>query len=271
MNGSQPPTQSIKGNAHTHTKLCHHATGMPVDYALAAREKGLQVLGFTDHTPFPDNRWLHVRMHMDDLPTYIQGIEEARAACPELRILSGLECEYVSEFHNFYEDELLGAFGFDYLILGIHWFLHEGEWLETFGQSDTPERLASYTRHTIQGMSTGLFSFLAHPDIFGNDYFEWDHAAETAAHEITTAAVALNMPLEINGLGFRRTKVQTPTGQRNMYPLEPFWEIAAQQNVNVVANSDAHRPEDIIANIDDALNLAEKHDLPIINPADLIT
>ena len=39
-------------NLHTHTRRCKHARGIPADYAKAAEEKGIRVLGMTDHTPF---------------------------------------------------------------------------------------------------------------------------------------------------------------------------------------------------------------------------
>ncbi len=36
---------------HIDTPLCHHATGMPADYAQMAIAKGLIEIGFADHNP----------------------------------------------------------------------------------------------------------------------------------------------------------------------------------------------------------------------------
>ena len=36
---------------HTHTPLCRHAEGNPVDYAKRAIEIGLDEIGFSDHSP----------------------------------------------------------------------------------------------------------------------------------------------------------------------------------------------------------------------------
>lgn len=36
-------------NLHTHTVRCKHAKGYPIDYAKAAAERGIRVLGMTDH------------------------------------------------------------------------------------------------------------------------------------------------------------------------------------------------------------------------------
>ncbi len=64
-----------KTNYHTHTKRCMHAEGTEADYVKAALNACLDVLGFSDHGPFPDNRLtpacpmptstniLHVWMH----------------------------------------------------------------------------------------------------------------------------------------------------------------------------------------------------------------
>jgi histidinol-phosphatase (PHP family) len=256
--------QPITGNYHTHTRLCRHAEGMPDDYAAAALQHGLQFLGITDHTPLPDDRWLGVRMCMAQLDEYVQSIKRAQETYPQLTIFAALECEYVPEFHSFYEEVLLGEYAFDYLVYAPHWFLHQGEWLGIVGQSDTPERLVSYGKHAIRGLETGLFTFLAHPDIFGNDYLQWDASAQSCARDILAAAEALDIPLEINGLGFRREKVETPDGTRNMYPWRPFWQTAQDYCISVTTNSDAHRPQDIIANIDDARSLARELDLNII-------
>ena len=89
-------------NLHTHTHRCKHARGIPADYAKAAEEKGIRVLGMTDHTPFPDDRVIMIRMGIAELDDYIREVREAQAAYPKLKILLGLECEYFPEFDDFY-------------------------------------------------------------------------------------------------------------------------------------------------------------------------
>lgn len=41
----------MKFDYHTHHNRCGHATGTVRDYVIAAIEKGLQVIGISDHTP----------------------------------------------------------------------------------------------------------------------------------------------------------------------------------------------------------------------------
>lgn len=40
-------------NYHTHTWRCKHADGLEQEYIEAAIGAGMQVLGFSDHTPYP--------------------------------------------------------------------------------------------------------------------------------------------------------------------------------------------------------------------------
>lgn len=250
-------------NYHTHTYRCKHATGEVIDYAKIAVEQGITVLGMTDHTPLPDNRWLGIRMEIEELPEYLNAIKEAEVAFPNLKILKGMECEYATEYHNFYQDELLGRWKLDYLILGPHFFPYQGEWLASHHHIRCAKTLQAYTDHLITSMESGLFTFVAHPDLFGITYEEWDQNTEACSRQILLAAADLKIPLEINGYGFRKPHLQTKSGSRPSYPWLPFWELAQEYDVEVVVNSDAHQPQDVAANIVDGLQLAKQLNLKI--------
>ena len=53
----------IKTNYHTHTKLCNHAEGMPIDYVARAVELGYREIGISDHGPLL-KEW-HYRMTIE--------------------------------------------------------------------------------------------------------------------------------------------------------------------------------------------------------------
>ena len=76
-----------------------------------------------------------------------------------------------------------------------------------------------------------------------------------------TAAAALQVPLEINGYGLRKRKIDTPTGKRCMYPWLPFWELAGDYDIKIIVNSDAHRPEDVSSNMAEAAAIGKKFGL----------
>lgn len=245
---------------HTHTYRCKHATGTIEDYARFAFENNFEVLGVTDHTPLPDNRFSKVRMDILELEDHIADFREAQRAFPQLKMILGMECEYLDQYHSFYKDELLGKWGIKYLVLGQHLLNWDGEVIYFWKEPQGPKAAKVYTEHLLKGMETGLFDFVAHPDIFGYFYEPWDREAIAYSRDILEAAVALKLPLEINGYGFRKGKVAYSTVTRYKYPLEQFWELAAQYDIEVVVNSDAHKPEDIGA-VQKALELAKKLDL----------
>ncbi|MED5408308.1 MAG: hypothetical protein VYD25_11220, partial [Pseudomonadota bacterium] len=83
------------------------------------------------------------------------------------------------------------------------------------------------------------------------------------SQDILAAAESSAMPLEVNGSGFRKPAARTSSGSRPQYPWLPFWELAGDYDISVVCNSDAHRPEDALANLDDALAVAHQFDLSL--------
>ena len=119
-------------NYHSHTYRCKHAFGEVVDFVKSALNAGLKVFGVTDHLPFPDDRWLDVRMTYKELDDYVEAVNVAKSLFSQVNVLLGMECEYVEEYKNYLEDELLGKHQFKYLIGAAHYTPYKGEWLNSF-------------------------------------------------------------------------------------------------------------------------------------------
>ncbi|MBI9104167.1 MAG: histidinol-phosphatase [Spirochaetales bacterium] len=251
-------------NYHTHTYRCKHAKGDVIDYAAEAVKAGMRSLGMSDHIPYPDGRWDFCRMEPHEMEGYIKAIEEARLAFPDLNLYRALESEWVPELHDYY-CEMKEQWKLDYMIGAVHWFPYGGEWL-AMKEMTTPARLRSFADHLISIMESGLFLFIAHPDNFGSGYLKWDKNCEAASRDIFTASLELNIPLEVNGFGFRKRMIETPDGLRKQYPLDPFWKLAGEFQVPTVFNSDAHKPSDVNANYDDLIQIIEANKLKVIDP-----
>lgn len=229
-------------NFHTHTSRCGHATGTVADYVEAAIEKKITHLGFSDHVPLPDNNW-NIRMPYSELPDYNNDLENARNKYSDIKIYKGAECDYKSEYLNYYKEELLGKYNMDYLMVGIHFMPVNGDWISCFEAENSKKNLYAYTDFIIKVIDCDLFSFIAHPDVFGTFYQNWDNEAIECSRTILEAASQKNRILEINGSGYRKTNIMTEKGMRNPYPLDNFWMLASEYDVPVMINSDAHNPK----------------------------
>lgn len=250
---------------HTHTFRCKHATGDVIDYARSAFDAGSRILGISDHVALPDDRWPEARMAFSELDAYEQAIAFAQKALPELQILKGMECEYSPDYHSYFKDELLGERAYDYLIGAGHYTPVNGTWINSFENLNTATALAAYGAYLTQMMESGLFAFIAHPDLFGCSNTDWSADLAACSRDILQAAEATHTPLEINGYGFRKPFVQSAEGLRPRYPWRPFWEMAADYDIQVICNADAHHPKDVLANIEDAEALAKALKLEIID------
>ncbi len=226
----------MKVNLHTHTYRCYHAKGTDEEYVEAAIAAGYQKLGFSDHTPFPyDSGFFNGdKMEIDQLEDYISSVEGLREKYRgEIEILLGLECEAVERFFPFLQSVRKRM---DYLILGNH---GDKEFENFFGNMKEPSQLWHYLETAVKGMETGLFLYLAHPDLMLRRYPVFDETAAQVSRELCREANRLHMPVEYNLMGIYRGTEDGCVG----YPSRDFWRIAAEENVTAVVGVDAHSPD----------------------------
>lgn len=228
----------MKTNYHTHTTRCHHATGSDEDYVKSAIKGGLHTLGFSDHTPwhYRTDYVAHMRMLPADLPDYVESLRELRGKYKDqIDIKIGLECEYFPNYLPWLKEQV-AEYGLDYLIFGNH-FYHTDETFPYFGShTDSRDMLDLYEESAIEGMETGLFCCLAHPDLFMRSYPRFDHHCTTISRHICRAAARLNIPLEynLNYMAFCDLKGLDP------YPCPEFWHIATNEGCTAIIGYDAH-------------------------------
>ena len=258
----------MKANYHTHNYRCNHATGTVNDYIEEGIKAGLQELGISDHLPHPgkdiDNSH---RMTYEDLCNYIKDIDMAiEKYGDKISIKKGIECEYFEDFLWLY-DELKEKYKVNYLILGAHFFPYKGEW-GYVGAELTKDMLEKYSDFVVKSMRSGIFNYIAHPDVFGLGYKDWDEAAIKASRKILKAAEEMNMPIEINVNGMRRPKVHYNNGERYAYPMKDFWELSKEYNVKRIVGIDAHNPCEL-NDLEMGIKFAKENELEIIDKLEL--
>ena len=222
-------------NYHTHTFRCGHAVGEDRAYVETAIARGLKVLGFSDHVPmpFPDGHESNFRVHFGMLDDYVNSVLALRDEYKrDIDIRLGFEAEY---YPDLFEGMLgrLKPYPVDYLLLAQH-FNDSGEAVYNPSAPRSPAALKRYVDMVIEGMETGRFSCVVHPDLLRFEGPEQVYQGEMV--RLCERAKALNMPLEINILGLR-------TGR--CYPNDRFWPLVKALGCRVVLGSDAHDPNDV--------------------------
>lgn len=231
-------------NFHTHTYRCMHAQGTEEDYVKAAINQGVQILGFSDHAPFPDHDF-GLRMKYDDLDDYLNELERLNNVYGDkIKILKGLEIEYHPKYLSYYK-ELVENRGLDYLALGEHTYINSHGIMNNIFFADSTKDYVSYANAVCEAIKTGLFAFVAHPDIMFINDFDLDDNCEKACNMIIDCAEKNDMILEFNANGLRRNKRMYPDGVRYPYPHKTFWEKVSGRNIRVLIGSDNHQPEQV--------------------------
>jgi histidinol-phosphatase (PHP family) len=223
-------------NYHAHTYRCSHATGTEEEYIRRAIQGGITHMGFSEHCPlrFSDGSESSYRLPtglMTDYFSTLQALREQYRGQIDLKI--GIEMEYYPRHFETMLNSVLEA-GCEYLLLGQH-FIHstetdEGTW--TAIVNENPRDLQEYVSCILSGMETGLFTYVAHPDIFRFSGSEDLYCREM--RKICVAARERNIPLEINLLGIRDNR---------WYPRSLFWQMAGEEQSPVTFGFDAHDAE----------------------------
>ena len=191
----------MKMNLHTHTPRCHHAIGSEREYIERAIAAGLDTLGFSDHAPMPfeGDYYSTYRMALSDTRGYVDALlklrEEYRG---KIDILIGFEAEYYpAVFPRLLE--FISEYPIDYLLLGQHFLGNEQNAPYACRRTKDESFFAAYVDQVCEGIRTGAFTYLAHPDLV---CFDGDDATfRRHALRLCECAAETDTPLEINMLG----------------------------------------------------------------------
>lgn len=252
-------------NYHTHTYRCGHASGKEEEYILQAIKGGVRYMGFSDHIPFRcanGNESRGVRVPVAEAEAYIRDLRALREKYKDqIEIAIGFETEYYAElFPSMLEDAK--RWGAEYLILGQHYVRPElpGS-IHSSKPTDDPAALAEYADSLVAAMKTGVFTYVAHPDVYL--YVGDAEEYKRIMRRVCVASREWKVPLEINFYGIR---------DHRYYPREDFWQLAGEEAAPVTFGFDSH---DAISGWDGeslrvAMGLVEKYNLNYIGKPQLV-
>ena len=277
----------LKNNYHTHMKFCNHAEGDVIDYVNYANDLGFSELGMSDHGPIPLNHhmtekeyydlYCQENMDLEHFKLYLEQIDECRQKFKNMKILKALECEYLYDNDDWYKN-LRNQL--DYLILGVHFYEYEGHMIDTYKDINY-DNVYSYVENVERALKSGLYDYLAHPDLFFFDYKdkngEWvfDDRCKDVAKKLIDLAVKYNVYFEINCNGVRFAKDKNDINMWR-YPNINFWKIVKEyqdknpNKLKLILGCDAHRPNALNNdNVKDVLKFVDDLGLKVLTKIDL--
>jgi len=248
-----PGGGALPGDYHVHTTWSD-GSGSVEECVLRAVELGLPEIGVADHVstaPGPGEDWW---VALDRMGAYCDDVRAVGARHPEVRVLLGLEAEYV-DGREAELDALLDAWPFELVVLGVHVvdgfdfddpsLRHDARW------GDPDALFAAYYRTVRRAAEYGRFDILAHVDYIGL----WGHRpGPSVLPEIETALDALaasGRALELN-----TDRVSDPAGV--MYPSLDILRAARERGIPLTIDSDAHEAEHVGRLWDEAVDLARE-------------
>ena len=237
----------------------HFSAANAERYRAAARERGIEELGVSEHI-YRFSQALEVWRHpfwqqyaRDDLDEYCAFVR----GHTDLRL--GIEADFVAGAEE-QTAALLAARDFDYVVGSVH-FLRDGAvdmedfsvWEPRAGLS-AEQVWATYFETVAQSARSGLFDVIAHPDLVKY----WGQPGRTPAGDLrryyetaVSAFAESGVAVELSTAGLRK-----PAGE--LYPAPAFLQMCVEAGVPVALSSDAHRPEDLGYGYEHALDLLDR-------------
>ncbi len=243
----------LPADYHTHTPLCRHAVGEPLELAAVAVKRGLQEIGFSDHNPMQRDGFDDWRMLLSDLGAYVVKVEKARRAYPKLKIKLALEVDFIPGYEDWVRD-LASRYRWDYLIGSVHylspsWAIDNPSQIGEWKSHPAFEVWSAYFDRLTMAAESGLFDIIGHADLCKKFCFYPGQDCSPLFRRFLEAARKHGTAIELNTAGLRKDC-------KEIYPSPAIVALAHELGVPITFGSDAHAPEEVGMNFPEAVALA---------------
>jgi histidinol-phosphatase (PHP family) len=234
-------------------------------YRDAASERDIVELGVSEHI-YRFTQALEVWQHpfwrenaLDDLDDYCRFVREDT----DLRL--GLEADFIPGAEDRIAN-LLEARDFDYVVGSVHFLRDHALDMDDYSVWSSgrgaEEIWRGYFRTLGEAARSGLFDILAHPDLV--KYWSSTHPTHPTHRErpLPEGDLRRYYELALDGIAESGIAVEVSTAglrkpTQEIYPAPAFLEMCLEAGAPVALSSDAHRPEDVGADYERALELLD--------------
>ncbi|CAM3879320.1 histidinol-phosphatase [Mesobacillus zeae] len=226
----------------------------------AAAERDIDHFGISEHAyhfyqtaNILQNSWVNERRYYD-MADYVSLFKKAWDA--DIDVKMSIEMDYTPGKHKEME-KFIQNYDFDYVIGSIHWVGDFGidlaEFRREWEKRDLYATYSNYFGQVVTLAESNLFDIVGHLDLV--KIFKYVPENEEFLLEqydkATTALAQSKTCVEISTAGLRK-----PVGE--LYPDKRLLQMCFDKKIPIVLSSDAHFPEHVGADFNEAIALAKE-------------
>ncbi|RFB17011.1 histidinol-phosphatase HisJ family protein [Bacillus sp. HNG] len=249
----------MRTDYHNHLELGTLELDYLMKFIDEAKLKKIDHFGISEHAyhfyqtkDILSNPWVDARRYYD-MKDYVDLFKLAWKN--DIDVKMSIEMDYTPGKHNEME-KFISSYDFDYVIGSIHWVGDFGidlaEFRDEWDKRDLHDTYTKYYDQVITLAQSNLFDIIGHIDLVKIfKYIPEDE--EFLLHQFDRATTALansKTCVEISTAGLRK-----PIGK--LYPDPRLLQMCFDKNIPIVLSSDAHRPQDVGADFEQAIDLAK--------------
>ncbi|MFC0271562.1 histidinol-phosphatase [Metabacillus herbersteinensis] len=225
-----------------------------------AKGKGIEHFGISEHAyhfyetkNILSNPWVNERRtyKMDD---YVALFHQAWRQNIDVKM--SIEMDYTTGKHTEME-QFIKSYDFDYVIGSIHWVDTFGidlkEYIDEWDKRDVNEVYNDYFDQVVTLAESNLFDIVGHLDLVKIfNYVPTDQDFLLKQYDRATTALANSKTcVEISTAGLRKPVEE-------LYPDQRLLQMCYDKGIPIVLSSDAHQPNDVGKDYDQAVKLAKQ-------------